>query len=146
MDKQLNVTSLEQLKKYCDGTLVELPPFGPDQPFVAKLRRPSLMALAKVGKIPNTLLDSANKLFFGSDRSKSKYDIDALQQTLEIIDILCEAAFVEPKYSDIKNAGIELSDDQYMFVFNFTQKGVDALHSFRGEQGDIENTSNVGSV
>lgn len=138
MNKQLTVTTIEDLANYKDGTLVELPPFGPDQPFVARLRRPSMMALAKAGKIPNTLLDSANKLFFGSNNLSKKYDQDSLKQIFEVIDILCEAAFVEPKYSDLKKIGLELSDDQYMFLFNFTQQGVDALRSFRGEQGNIE--------
>lgn len=146
MNKQLTVTTIEDLANYKEGTLVELPPFGPDQPFIARLRRPSMMSLAKAGKIPNTLLDSANKMFFGSNGSSKKYDQDSLKQVLDVIDILCEAAFVEPKYSDLKRIGIELSDDQYMFVFNFTQKGVEALHSFRGEQGDTEGTTTIQSV
>lgn len=135
MDKQLNVTSLEELAEYRSGTVVELPPFGPGQPFVARLRRPSMMALAKAGKIPNTLLDAANNLFFGANNQK-KYDQNSLKQIFDVIDVLCEASFVEPKYSDLKSMGIELSDDQYMFLFNFTQQGVNALRPFRAEQGD----------
>lgn len=141
MDKELVITPIESLAEYAGGALIELPPFGPNQPFVARLRRPSLLALAKAGKIPNTLLNSANKLFFGDD-TKGKRDPDALQKTLEVIDILCEAAFVEPTYKQLKDCGIELSDDQYMFVFNFTQNGVNSLHSFRGEQGDTTDISN----
>ena len=93
MNKQLIVTTLEDLANYKEGTVVELPPFGPDQPFVARLRRPSMMALAKAGKIPNALLDSANKLFFGNNSIK-KYDQDSLKQVFEIIDILCEERIV----------------------------------------------------
>ena len=141
MNKELVVTPIENLAEYAGGTIVELPPFGPDQPFVARLRRPSMLALAKAGKIPNTLLSSANRLFFGDD-NKGKRDQNALANTLEVIDVLCEAAFIEPTYQQLKDCGIELSDDQYMFVFNFTQSGVNALHSFRGEQGDSENNTN----
>lgn len=140
MDKQLNVTSLEDIIDYQKGTVVELPPFGPDQPFIARLRRPSMMGLAKAGKIPNQLLDSANRLFFGDKGRSVKYDQEALTQTFEVIDVLCEAAFVEPKYSELKQVGVELSDDQYMFIFNFIQQGVKALDSFRVQQGDIQNT------
>lgn len=147
MDKQLVVTSIEQLADYSRGTVVELPPFGPDQPFIARLRRPSLMALAKTGKIPNTLLNSANKMFFGDKSTSTKrYDENSLGEVFQIVDILCEAAFIEPSYNEIKRAGIELSDDQYMFVFNFTQQGVNALHSFRGKQGDTEDPTTVQSV
>ncbi len=141
MNKELVVTPIESLAEYAKGSVVELPPFGPDKPFIARLRRPSMLALAKAGKIPNTLLNSANKLFFGDD-GKGKSDPNALSNTLEVIDVLCEAAFVEPTYQQLKDCGIELSDDQYMFVFNFTQSGVNALHSFRGEQGDTENNTN----
>lgn len=142
-NKQLVVTSLEDLARYKEGTLVEFPPFGPDQPFVARVKRPSIMALAKTGKIPNTLLDSANKLFFGDNSRNVKYDKDSLSQVLEVIDILCEAAFVEPRYEDLKRFGIELSDDQYMFLFNFTQQGVNALNSFRTEQGNSKDIANI---
>lgn len=143
MDKQLNVTSLEDIIEYQKGTVVELPPFGPDQPFIARLRRPSMMGLAKAGKIPNQLLDSANRLFFGDKGRSVKYDQEALMQTFEVIDVLCEAAFVEPKYSELKQVGVELSDDQYMFIFNFIQQGVKALDSFRVQQGDIQNTEAI---
>ena len=142
MDKQLKVTSLEELALYQEGTLVELPPFGPDQPFVARLKRPSIMALAKAGKIPNSLLNAANELFYGRQKT-AKMSNDAMKETFEVIDILCEASFVEPKYEDLKRIGLELSDDQYMFVFNFTQMGVKALDSFRSEQGHIQDTTTV---
>ena len=144
MDKQLVVTSFEQLAEYSKGVVVELPPFGPDQPFVARLCRPSLLTLAKVGKIPNTLLTAANRLFFGDD--KGKRDQDALSKTLDVIDVICDAAFVEPTYKQIKDSGVQLSDDQYMFVFNFTQSGVRALSSFRAEQGDTKDTATIESV
>ena len=145
MNKELVVTPIENLAEYAGGAVVELPPFGPNQPFIARLRRPSMLALARAGKIPNTLLNSANKLFFGDD-NKGKRDPDSLQKTLEVIDVLCEAAFVEPTYQQLKDCGIELSDDQYMFVFNFTQNGVNALHSFRGEQGGITDNTDGESV
>ena len=139
--KENRVTTIEELAEYSLGEVIELPPFGPNQPFFARLRRPSLLALAKSGKIPNTLLSQANKLFFGD--KKKELDSDAMRQTMGIIDIMCEAAFVEPKYSVLVEKGIELTDDQYMFVFNYTQQGVNALSTFRGKQGDIENNTSV---
>lgn len=146
MNKELTVTSLEELANYRGGMIVELPPFGPDQPFVARMRRPSMMGLAKSGKIPNQLLDAANRMFFGDKGRAVKYDQDAMAQTFQVIDVLCEAAFVEPTYDELKRIGVELSDDQYMFIFNFTQQGVNALNSFRGKQGDIQDISPVEKV
>lgn len=121
------ITTIDTLKGY-EGDVVELPPFGPGKPFVARLKRPSLLVLAKIGKIPNTLLPIANEIFFGTD---NKLGNDALEKTFELIEIMCEAAFVEPSYEEIKESGIQLTDQQYTAVFNYTQKGVNALSSFR---------------
>lgn len=127
--KILPITSLESLQEYARGAIVQLPSFSEDQPFVARLRRPSMMALAKSGKIPNSLLNTANSLFMGEGMDSSNER--ALKEVLSIVDILCEAAFVEPTYSQLKEAGVELTDEQYMAVFNYTQQGVKALEPFR---------------
>lgn len=140
----LNVTSIEELVKASQGTLVELPPFIEGSRFVARLKRPSMLALIKHGKIPNSLLLAANELF-----SKSTVDVDdeqSLSNLFQIMDILCEACFVEPLYQDLKDAGVELTDDQLMFIFNYTQQGVEALKPFRQEPKDIELDRNVQDV
>ena len=129
--KILPITPLESLQEYARGAVVQLPPFSEDQPFVARLRRPSMMALAKSGKIPNSLLNTANSLFMGKGLESNNEG--ALKEVLSIVDILCDAAFVEPTYSQLKEAGVELTDEQYMAVFNYTQQGVKALEPFRGE-------------
>lgn len=127
--KILPITPLESLQEYARGAIVQLPPFSEDQPFVARLRRPSMMALAKSGKIPNSLLNTANSLFMG--KGVDSNNEGALKEVLSIVDILCDAAFVEPTYSQLKEAGVELTDEQYMAVFNYTQQGVKALEPFR---------------
>ena len=127
----LKITSIEELQNYSKGEIVELPSFREGAPFVARLKRPSMMALVKTGRIPNSLVTSASKLFNG--KGVDDNNDQAMGQAFEVFDALCEAAFVEPKYQDIKNAGIELTDEQYMAVFNYTQRGVDALAPFRRE-------------
>lgn len=129
--KILPITPLESLQEYARGAVVQLPSFSEDQPFVARLRRPSMMTLAKSGKIPNSLLNTANSLFMGKGIDSNNEG--ALKEVLSIVDILCDAAFVEPTYSQLKEAGVELTDEQYMAVFNYTQQGVKALEPFRGE-------------
>lgn len=122
------VTSFEQLKQYSQGQLVELPSFSEGQPFFARIRRPSLMALVKNGKVPNRLLVTANKLFLekGFDENDKGFMTDALG----IFDVIVEASLVEPTYDDIKKAGLELTDEQLMFIFSYTQQGVRALERF----------------
>ncbi len=129
----LKVTSVAALKAYTEGQLVELPPFGEDLPFVAKLRRPSMLALARQGKIPNDLLNTATELFEGKSR-ENKVDTDLLRQLYDVIGILCAAAFVEPTYAEIQASGISLTDEQMIAVFNYTQSGVRALKPFRVKQ------------
>lgn len=121
-------TSISQLNEYSKGQLVELPAFAEDQPFFARLRRPSMLALASSGKIPNTLLGAANKLF---DNSLDTNDTNMLKNFYDVIETIIESAFVEPTYHEIKAAGIQLTDDQLIFVFNYTQQGVKALERFR---------------
>ena len=123
------ITSFEDLQNYAQGQVVTLPPFAEGQPFVARLRRPSMMALVKSGKIPNTLLKTANSLFLKS--SVDDKDDGALDSLWGVLDTLCEAALLEPTYAQVKEAGLSLTDDQMMFIFNYTQQGVKALESFR---------------
>lgn len=140
----MNVTSIEKLMEYSKGNIVQLPDFAEGQPFVARLRRPSIMALAKSGKIPNSLLTTANSLFMkgGVDAE----DDAVMKDVFEVFDILCDATFVEPTYKDIKDNGIELTDDQYMFIFNYTQNGVKALEPFRGQFEHTESAGNSTEV
>lgn len=58
------VTTIDDLRRYAKGSLVKLPSFAAGQPFVARLKRPSMMELVKNGEIPNELLTRANELFF----------------------------------------------------------------------------------
>lgn len=127
----LKITSMEELQQYSNGSVVELPPFAEGQPFVARLRRPSMLSLVKNGKVPNALLSTANSLFLqgGIDTKKE----ESMSQLFDMFDILCDACFVEPTFKDLKAAGIELTDDQYMFIFQFSQEGVKALDSFRSK-------------
>ena len=71
--KVKKVTSIDDLKKYNDGAVVELPPFAEGQPFVVKMKRPSLMRLATNGTIPNALMDSATSLFEGDTNAIAEY-------------------------------------------------------------------------
>lgn len=130
--EQLTLTTLNDLQAYSQGQLVELPEFAVGQPFVAKLRRPSLLALAKSGKIPNELIGSASKMF-SSGKASEKDEESVLSQMYDMLEVICEASFVSPTYQEIKDAGVELTDEQRTFVFNYAQTGVRALSNFRTE-------------
>ena len=125
------ITNFSDLQEYAKGQVVQLPDFAENQPFVARLSRPSMLALAKAGKIPNSLLVSANELFAEGTGSFDPTKESMMDDMFSVIDVLCDACFVEPTYQEIKDSGITLTDEQYMFVFNYSQEGVKALENFR---------------
>lgn len=122
---KLKVTPVIELKEYTDGEIVELPDFSEGRPFVAKLKRPSMLVLMKTGKIPNALLPLASTLFTGVETPETKDS--SLGDMLDVIEILAESTFVSPTWSEIKESGVELTDEQYIFIFNYTQRGIKAL-------------------
>ena len=124
-----DITSLTDIVKYAGGTIVRLPDFGDGEPFIAKLKRPSMLGLVKDGKIPNSLITQATKLFKSGAGSLEKGN--TVDELYDIIEIVCREAMVKPTYDEIKNAGVTLSDNQLMAIFSYTQNGVKALESFR---------------
>lgn len=124
-----DITSLTDIVKYTGGTIVRLPDFGDGAPFIAKLKRPSMLGLVKAGKIPNSLITQATQLFKSGAGSLGKGN--TVDELYDIIEIVCREAMVKPTYDEIKNAGVTLSDNQLMAIFSYTQNGVKALESFR---------------
>ncbi len=141
LKKQLEVTPIEDIKAYAAGEIIDLPPFSNGKPFRVQAKRPSMLVLMKSGKIPNKLMKTANEIFSGSGVDTKTND-DYFKNIFEVIEILAEASLVSPTYKELKDAGIVLTDEQYIYLFNFTQKGVDALDSFRGESEDTADREN----
>ena len=73
-------------------------------------------------------------LFSGGVNEELDRDDEFMKDMFDLIDVLAEAVFVEPSWSELKQAGIDLTDEQYMFVFNYTQEGVKALEPFRANE------------
>lgn len=130
LEKQNNVTTIYDLQEYSRGQIVKLPDFAEGQPFVARMRRPSLLVMAKKGKIPNKLLATATDLFNGGNSHNANND-SILSDTYDVCEAIAEAALVEPTMAEIKEAGLELSDNQLIAIFNYAQRGVEALNNFR---------------
>lgn len=132
--ENIKVTSIDQLKLMSGGEIVKLPPFVQGQDFYAKLRRPSMLKLVQSGQIPNSLLRTANMLFSGGVNEELDRDDEFMKDLFDLIDVLAGAVFVEPSWSELKQAEIELTDEQYMFIFNYTQEGVKQLEPFREDE------------
>lgn len=130
-DEALKITTLSDLQSYKEGTVVRLPDFSNGQPFVARLKRPSMLVLAKSGRIPNQLLTTAGELFVKGSGSFDPKDKNMLSNFYDTCHVICEAALMEPTLEEIESSGVELSDEQIMAIFNYTQAGVSTLKKFR---------------
>lgn len=143
---EIKITSIDELKVMASGEVVKLPSFGQGQDFYARLRRPSMLKLAQSGQIPNSLLQTANTLFNGTVDQKLDADPEFMKDMFDLIDVLAEAVFVEPSWQAIKEADIQLTDEQYMFIFNYTQQGVKALEPFRENEETLNPAEHGASI
>lgn len=132
-DEPMRITSVNDLRNYANGLVVRLPDFGDGQPFIARVKRPSMLVLAKYGKIPNSLLTTAAELFKKGGEAMDPDNENMLGGMYDIMSAIAEASLIEPSMKDIKDAGLELSDEQMMALFNYSQVGVKSLESFRKE-------------
>ncbi|WP_061321059.1 hypothetical protein [Clostridium botulinum] len=135
----LKVTNIEDLKKVAQGEVIQLPQFSQGIPFNARVKRVSLLNLVRKGVVPNKLLSAAEELFYGKQSSKENVD---LAQMTDVMYIMAENALVEPSIEDLKNVGLELTDEQIVALFNYTQEGVSELDSFREESENTERNIN----
>ena len=130
--KHPEVTTLHDLQSYTVDTVVQLPDFAEGQPLVARVKRPSMLKLAASGKIPNRLLTTAGKLFTGTSADIAAQDNKQLLHDMyDVCMVMASATLVEPTVEQIEEAGLSLTDEQLMAIFNYTQTGVKALENFR---------------
>ena len=127
------ITSIEDLKKFAEGTEVGIPGFDAGTVLTFKLRRPSILDLAKNGKIPNPLIDTAIKLFKDGLEGVNK----GLSTETDLVDFgdtircIVKAALVSPTWEELETAGVTLTDTQLLYIYNYIVSGVDALADFR---------------
>ena len=122
-------TPAHDFMKYAAGMEVELPGFTAKETISVRLRRPSLMLLAAEGKIPNSLLAAVEELFEKGDKNTVSF-----KERAEIFRIVAMASLVSPSWEELQSAGVNLTDLQLLYIYNFSQTGVDTLRRFREKQ------------
>lgn len=142
----VNPTTVSQLLTMSSGEVVELPGFVSDSPIYFKLTQPSMMLLAKIGAIPNSLLNRATELFKKGSRSLDTDDKNVLGDMYDILIAIARSAMVEPTYDSIEEAGIKLTDSQLLAIFNYTQNGVNKLSQFREKQESVKPNIDISIV
>ena len=101
------------------------------------------MQLAQKGDIPNPLLGVASELF-KNGVNKAMDNGERMKELGEVLTIVAEASMVEPSYSELEEAGINLTDQQLLYIYNYTQTGVDSLKVFRKIEKSKQDTKPVG--
>lgn len=134
--KELKVTELSKLIESAKGEIVQLPGFTEDVPFFARVRKPSLLGLVKAKKIPNNLLIKTNELFVQDGTGFDTDDANMMEDLCNVLDVIAQETLVEPSYDDLKNNGVELTDQQRTALFSYSQQGIKALESFRTVEED----------
>ncbi len=110
---------------------VSLPSFSGEGSIEVKLRRPSFLALAAQGMIPNELLACARDLF--NEGGNAQVRLDELGRLLVIF---AQNSLVSPSYEELEEKGISLTDEQLSAIYAFAQGGVRALIPFRKKLTD----------
>lgn len=134
--KELKVTELSKLIESAKGEIVQLPGFTEDVPFFARVRKPSLLGLVKAKKIPNNLLIKTNELFIQDGTGFDTDDANMMEDLCNVLDVIAQETLVEPSYDDLKNNGVELTDQQRTALFSYSQQGIKALEPFRTVEED----------
>lgn len=134
--KELKVTELDKLIESAKGEIVQLPGFTEDVPFFARVKKPSLLGLVKANKIPNSLLVKTNELFVQDGTGFDTDDANMMADLCDVLDVIAQETLVEPTYKDLKDNGVELTDQQRTALFSYSQQGVKALEPFRTVEED----------
>lgn len=112
---------------------VELPGFGDGRPWKAKLRRLSLVSMAKAGKIPNPLIGAVTELYqTGTMKSVS------LDKAAEVMLLMAQEALAEPTFQQLTERGAMLTDEQLTAIYVYAQRGVEALRPFRKDAAILD--------
>ena len=121
------------------GELVELPSGN-----VARLRRVHVLDLAEQGQIPDPLVGMAAELVSGSKKALTAAD---LTRYVDVVNLVCRAAFVEPTVGDkgtnSQLAVGELEMGDRLAVYNWSHSG-GRLRKFRPEQAESVDAAQSG--
>lgn len=141
--KQAQAARRETLAQFRAKQIQELPlPSGT----VVFLKDVTMTDLMLTGKLPDIMLDIAQE---ANESGKNSMDLKKISQNgaefKELLNVLARLCVVEPPIADVgddEHLGIdELSGDDKMAIFNFINREVEQLKSFR--EGETEPVATV---
>jgi len=123
-NKNLKPTSLEAIKNMQREDTVELPAFLDGTPFVARLRRPSILHMVDLGQIPNELSAAVDELMGG----QAQQFRTSIKDRASVLCTVAKAALQEPTYDQVEDV---IDSFQLTAIWNYVISGVMALEPFR---------------
>ena len=106
-----NYDALSDARMRTEAQEVELPGFGDGKPWKPKLKRLSLLGLARSGKIPNELLSAVTELYqYGTVKTPD------LKLAAETMYLIAGEALAEPTLTQLEEAGVPLTDSWRPFI------------------------------
>lgn len=144
--------TVDDIKKSIDsGYQVEITGFradeDPEDTFPCVLKKIDLLAWLINGKVPNELSAAVEDLFNVSKAKKKTVeeynDIENIREGYKLNEWIARESMVEPKFDDLKDAGIYLSQEQLLDIYIFQMHGVNALKQFRDLNKNADFNSRV---
>ena len=112
-----NYDALSDARMRTEVQEVELPGFGDGKPWKPKLKRLSLLGLARSGKIPNELLSAVTELYqYGTVKTPD------LKLAAETMYLIAGEALAEPTLAQLEEAGVPLTDEQLAAIYLYARR------------------------
>lgn len=127
-------TPMNALCQESQPQVVDLPGFTPGTTVRFRLRRANLRELARAGRIPNPLLPAAQRLYEGAQSGARASFADVAR----VMDEVVSSAMVEPTMAQLRDAGVELTEEQFGLIWAYSQQGVAALETFRDRRRALQ--------
>ena len=108
--------------------------WSPDTEITVLVKKPNFYNLLAKNAIPNPLLPEMQKLFVRRQVAEehSKASADFAKALIHI----ARECLVEPAYTQLEEAGVELTDDQLLELCMYATLGPEVLRSFRESARD----------
>jgi hypothetical protein len=145
-NNELVISRVEDIVQDAGEKVVPLPGWAKDKPFVARLRRVSLLDMMRGGKVPNHLIGAVTELYqTGSINGKADKG-DNMKSVAETMLLVAGASLVSPTLQELQEAGVQLTDYQVTQIYIFAMQGVDAMRPFRKKQKVLASGDNGENV
>lgn len=142
--RNLKVTTLDKLKTVNSTQIVELGEFDNGVMLTVEMKKLNVLKLIKNKMLPNNLLSLGTSLVDNPAAIQQEIaagNTDGVLQALEMADVILENTFVEPKYTELRELGIELTTEQLNNALIVAMSGAKALEKFRANFQHNEDNS-----